>query len=281
MGHTTYSALSRSYRTMEYETKTAGNIFTQKVTPREFDPAGVTMRESRDSEEHPETVAIALFLDVTGSMREVPHMLIKNGLPRLMEKIINSGVQHPQIMISAIGDHECDDAPLQVGQFESGDQEIDVGLTRIFIEGGGGGNDGESYLLAWFLCSRFTSIDCFEKRGTKGCLFTIGDEPTLKSVPGRILDRIMGKHQNVDCTAVNLIAAASEKYNVYHIHVKEGTNHGASESVMGGWRQLLGDNFLVAESINAIPEIIAAKVVELYKANQSVSATADLGEEML
>ena len=36
------------------------------------DPFGVTARESRDSAEHPRSLAIAVLFDVTGSMRGVP-----------------------------------------------------------------------------------------------------------------------------------------------------------------------------------------------------------------
>jgi hypothetical protein len=40
-----------------------------------LDPFGVTARESRDSAEHPRSLAIAVLFDVTGSMRGVPRVL--------------------------------------------------------------------------------------------------------------------------------------------------------------------------------------------------------------
>ena len=40
-----------------------------------LDPLGVPVRESRDSAEHPESLAIAVLFDVTGSMRDVPRTL--------------------------------------------------------------------------------------------------------------------------------------------------------------------------------------------------------------
>ena len=66
-----------------------------------------------------------------------------------MDKIIQSGIKDPQVLFLAIGDHECDTSPLQVGQFESSDELLEHWLTHVWLEGGGGGNRGESYALAW------------------------------------------------------------------------------------------------------------------------------------
>src|SRR5690606_5631209 len=95
------------------------------------------------------------------------------------------------VLFLAIGDHETDSAPLQVGQFESGDAELDLWLTRTWLEGKGGANSGESYLLAWYFASKFTKLDSLDKRGQKGFLFTIGDEPGLSILPKRAINEIM------------------------------------------------------------------------------------------
>ena len=93
-----------------------------------LDPHGVAARESRDSAEHPGSVAIAVLFDVTGSMLEVPRTL-QGKLPQLLGLLLRKGyVRHPQIMFGAIGDATCDRAPLQVGQFESegSDHQLDL-----------------------------------------------------------------------------------------------------------------------------------------------------------
>ena len=55
-----------------------------------LDPFGVTVRESRDSAEHPESLAIAVLFDVTGSMLRVPRVL-QAKLPRLLGLLLRKG----------------------------------------------------------------------------------------------------------------------------------------------------------------------------------------------
>src|SRR6187431_140514 len=140
-----------------------------------LDPLGVGVRESRDSDEHPESLAIAVLFDVTGSMGSVPRVL-QTKLPQLLGLLTRkSYATDPHILFGAVGDASCDRVPLQIGQFES-DNRMDDDLARIVLEGGGGGQMTESYELAMYFMARHTSLDCFEKRGRRGYLFLIGDE---------------------------------------------------------------------------------------------------------
>jgi len=286
MGHGSYSFSDRTTRSTKlgYNTKSAKDIFVEKNLNKEMNPKGVAIRESRDSDEHPESVAIMLGLDVTGTMGTVPHYLVKNGLPTIMDKIIESGVKDPQILFMGVGDHRCDRAPLQISQFESSDELMDKWLTSVYLEGGGGRNGGESYFLPWYFASRHTSIDCFEKRGKKGILITIGDEPTHGSITKNELKRIVGKtfveqpivvddtfeqwdddfveideqeYEDKDnFTAEELLIDAQKMYDVYHIHIAQ-TKSGKIESTVNKWDDLLGDNLRVAETREDVPDIIS------------------------
>lgn len=257
MGHGTYSMSARSVRAEElgYHTKSAGEIFKQKSINNAMNPHGVTLRESRDSDDHPNSLAIMLGLDVTGSMGTVPHHLVKDGLPTIVDSIMKAGIKDPQILFMGIGDHECDQSPLQVGQFESSDELLDKWLTDIYLEGGGGGNYGESYSLAWYFSTK-TSIDCLEKRKQKGFLLTIGDEPPLKDVPKSALKKIMGPGQYDDGDLHSLLEKAREQYHVFHIHIHE-TGAGSKQETIDDWKQLLNDNLIVAERHQDVPSIIA------------------------
>lgn len=61
------------------------------------------VRESRDSNEHPETTPIIIALDVTGSMRRTPHEMIKDNFPKLMDALMQLGVKDPQLLFMAVG----------------------------------------------------------------------------------------------------------------------------------------------------------------------------------
>lgn len=271
MGNGSYDSCTRGIRASSagFYTKSSTEIFKSKSINNAMNPHGVLLRESRDSNEHPDSLAIILALDVTGSMGSIPHHLIKDGLPTIISEIQKKGIKDPQLLFLGIGDHECDSSPLQVGQFESSDELIDKWLTTIFLEGGGGGNDGESYLLTWFFAGYRTAIDCFDKRKQKGFIFSIGDEPTLKSIPKSHIKEIMGEGQFEEFTAPKLLEKAMEKYHVFHVHVKE-TSSGSRSYVIDGWKQLMQDNLIIAERHEQIPELIADKIIEVMGLNKTV-----------
>jgi hypothetical protein len=196
-----------------YASKSADAIFSKSMSS-DMTPLNLGIRESRDSDEHPESVAVMVFLDETGSMGRIPEAIVKDKLGALMNTIIDNGVPDPQIFFGAIGDHISDSSPLQVGQFESGTEELDKWLTEIFLEGYGGGQCMESYLLAWLVAGRHTSIDCFEKRNEKGFLFTIGDEMSWDSLSAKTLKDLLGYPQGEDLTDVQLLEEAQRLYNV-------------------------------------------------------------------
>ena len=274
MGMGEYSLSSRSERSviLGYETKSVNEIFSQRSINNAMNPHGVQLRESRDSEEHPDTISIVLALDVTGSMGSIPHPLVKEGLPKIMGNIIQSGIKDPQLLFLAIGDHECDQSPLQVGQFESSDELLDKWLTDVYLEGGGGGNIGESYLVAWYFAGFRTAIDCFEKRAKKGFLFTVGDEPTLPDIPLKALKGIMGDGQYENYLSTTLLDKAREMYHVYHLHIKQ-TAACSSQQTIDGWKQLMGDKLIILERHEEVSKIIPEIV-----ASNSLAASLSPGE---
>ena len=283
MGSGTYSVTDSRSRSVDlgYSTKSTAEVFTQRSINNAMSPYNLGIRESRDSEEHPNSLAIILALDVTGSMGSIPHHLIKEGLTDFMEEVvIKSGVKDAQVLFLGIGDHECDSSPLQVGQFESSDELLDKWLKDVYLEGGGGGNDGESYLLAWYTAAKHTSIDCFEKRGQKGFLVTIGDEQTLRKLPKSTLKNIIGDGQHEDYTAQALLDKAREKYHVIHIHVGE-TRAGSMKEIRDDWKQLMRDDCVIVERHQDIPDTIAKKIMSvlLEKTAEVTQSPAETREE--
>jgi len=272
MGYSSYSTLDRSMRSTNvgYATKSINQIFQQQSERKshaEMSSKNIDVRECRDSDAHPNTVPLQLYLDVTGSMGHIPHQLIKDGLPTLISKIIQSGIPDISLMFGAIGDHECDRYPLQVAQFESGDAELDMWLTRTYLEGGGGGNAGESYPLAWYFSSYHTSTDSFDKRGKKGIVVTIGDEPFLPTYPMSSLKEIMGDTCRVQSTvtAEELLAEAGKQNEIYHIFIESSYRR-----VDDAWKQLLGDHLIVIRDHTEIPTVVSELVLKNVRGGSTV-----------
>jgi len=241
-----------------YASKSAADIFSSDAK-KDMLPKDVDIRESRDSDEHPESLAVMLFLDDTGSMGRIPENIVKNELPVLMNTIIENGVEHPQVLIGAVNDHHCINTPLQIGQFESGTEELDKWLTSLAIQSGGGAQSRESYLLAWYLAGRHTSIDCFEKRNEKGFLFTIGDEMSWDKLDPRAIETVFGGEAAEGVTDKQLLEEAQRLYNVYHIHVNEAS-YKDDPQVLGYWRDMLGERLIVLEDYTAICATIATLI---------------------
>jgi hypothetical protein len=224
----------------------------------DLDPFGVTVRESRDSAEHPESLGIAVLFDVTGSMLRVPRTL-QTKLPGLLGLLLRKGyVADPQILFGAIGDATCDRAPLQIGQFES-DNRMDDDLSKFLLEGGGGGQMTESYELAMYFMARHTSIDCFEKRGRRGYLFIIGDELAYSKVKAREVRDVIGGEISGNIRLADIVAEVRRSYDVYYI-IPEGSSHARDGGLLDHWRGLLGQNVIRLDDPAAVCETIALTI---------------------
>lgn len=235
-----------------------------------LEPHGVTVREARDSDEHPTSVPIAVLFDVTGSMGLVPRRL-QQKLPQLFGLLQRKGyVEHPQIMFGAIGDATCDQVPLQIGQFES-DNRMDEQLGNILIEGGGGGQKTESYELAAYFMARHTALDSLEQRGKRGYLFIIGDETNYPYVYARGANtpatgwgtlrrrgvaEVIGDHLQEDIPTPAIYAELERKFDVYFI-LPAAASYGGDPEVLQHWRDLLGQNVIELDDLDAVCETIA------------------------
>jgi hypothetical protein len=230
----------------------------ERAVHPQMNPRGVRVRESRDSDAHPQSHAVAVLFDVTGSMQGVPRVLQAH-LPKLMGLLIRKGyLDHPQILIGAIGDATCDVAPLQVGQFESG-IEIEEDLGKLYLEGGGGGHITESYELALYFMARHTAIDCYEKRSQRGYLFVIGDEIPYAKVKRKEVEALIGDGLQASIPVEEVVAELQRTYDVYHVLPKMTSNWN-NPVVHRRWVELLGQNALRLEEPAAICELLASTI---------------------
>ncbi|GAA2895113.1 hypothetical protein Acy02nite_39700 [Actinoplanes cyaneus] len=223
-----------------------------------LDPDGVFMRECRDSDEHPMSTPIVVMFDVTGSMGAVPRVL-QTKLPQLLGMLTRRGyATDPQIMFGAIGDATCDRVPLQVGQFES-DNRMDEDLSRIVLEGGGGGQKRESYELAMYFLARHVVLDSMIQRRKKGYLFLIGDELPYRKVKPAEVKRVIGDDLAEAIPVESIVAELQRKFEVFFI-LPGAASYGGDREVLQTWRALLGQNVLELDDLDAVCETIALTV---------------------
>lgn len=247
-----------AYATKTVVGKSAKQIYAKRSVDDRFDPMGVTMRESRDSDEHPESTAIIIGLDVTGSMDDILEKVAKR-LNILVKEILDrKPVTDPQIMFNAIGDGVIDRHPFQATQFES-DIRIAEQLTDLYFERGGGGNLFESYPLAWYFAANHTDIDCLNKRGKKGFLFTMGDDCYPKSLTRYEIKRIFGDDVPEDIDTAALLNQVNRKYEVFHLVLDRDTGwRDGNSSQIEKWRNLMGERVIKVPDYTKVPEIIVS-----------------------
>ena len=248
---------SKGLSDFDYSDRTMHKAAADRTVHPNLDPKGVVYRESRDSDEHPNSRGIGVLFDVTGSMSGIPVVLQKK-LPQLLGLLLRKGyIDDPQILFGAIGDATCDTLPLQVGQFES-DNRMDDNLQNIVLEKGGGGHNTESYELAMYFMVKHVSMDCLEKRGQKGYLFMIGDERPYASLKGREVSSVIGDTVQ-DMPTTELAEKLKQMFEVYVIIPKGASNFGDSV-ISDTWRDLFGQNVLTLDDPDAVCELIALTI---------------------
>jgi len=242
--------------------KTVNDIYKSSGMIDDFDPSKITLRESRDSVDNPNSNALIVALDVTGSMDSVLEAMAREGLKTLATEIYaRKPISDPHIMYMGVGDVDAGDrAPLQVTQFEA-DIRIAEQMMDIWLERHGGGNDYEGYNLPWYFAGLKTSIDCFEKRGKKGYLFTVGDEETPKGLSVAAVKRVFGDTIQGNLTNEQLLAMVSRSYHVYHLIVNQGSHYrGHGAQVDRKWRELLGQRAMNLTDHTKMSEVIVSTI---------------------
>lgn len=266
MGGGSYNYISASSRSAnDYSMKTREEIFRQSHLNPEMNIRKKKIRESRDSEEHPESFPIIIALDETGSMGMVPEILIKDAFPDIIKLIMDAGISNPQVCFCGVGDSKnlVEEAPIQCGEFESSDELMEKWLKSIYLEGYGQGNGGEAYYLAWYFAAHHTAIDSFEKRGKRGVLITIGDEPIHRLMERSEIKHYFGDSAEKDIPISELLKTVSEKWDVYHIHIE----HGTYRLRQTNWEKILDTNVIPAEGnwSEEVKRIIPNIVIQSYK----------------
>lgn len=261
MGHARWDPSAWSTYAKSTRGKSRSALFTSRGMKDPLDPAKMGMRESRDSAHNPLSTPIIVGVDVTGSMGMLAETLVKRGLKPLFEEILDrKPVTDPHVMAMAIGDAWCDSAPLQATQFEA-DIRVAEQIQDLYVEGGGGGNNYESYNLPWYFAATKTAIDAWEKRRKKGYLFTVGDEPCPPVLEADHIRSVFGSGGQRDLATADVLAMAERQYEVFHVVVEEGHYFRHSpDAVMDSWHDVLGQRVLRLSDHEKLSEVIVSAI---------------------
>ncbi len=243
----------------------AEQIFKQEGLLKDFDPSQIKLpREALDSAMSPHSRGMIFAEDVTGSMGRYLLSLIQKQYPKLIKEVLNRFSFNPHIMFMGIGDVAAGDrAPLQVTQFES-DLRMLEQLEKLWLEKRGGANAYESYILAWYFAAKFCKMDCYEKRGEKGFIFTFGDEEPTPSLTAGELREVFGDRPELDkrsVSATDCLEMVSEKFYPYHI-ILHGSNY--YECEVSKWRDLIGGHACDLEDYDCLPELVCS-IIDMYE----------------
>jgi hypothetical protein len=243
MGYGSYSEEAHRAMTEVRHRAKPTELFGQTACHPAMNPAGVTFRESRDSDEHPHSRAIVFALDVSGSMEDIPFHLASKHLPTFMT-LARSVLPSPQVLFLAFGNAYSDASPLQVGQFESTAELMDLWLRRVHLEAGGGGW-GESYDLAMHFVARHTRTDCFEKRGQRGYFFMTADEPPFSTQNPDQVKKWIGEDPPSGARVEEVIEALQAAWIPY-VLIPDAAR-AARPNVGSVWRAFLHERCLVLD----------------------------------
>jgi hypothetical protein len=270
MGYGNYSFDAHSALIAGRAHQAQSEIFQQTQCHSLMNPKGLKVRESRDSNDHPNALGIVFALDVTGSMGDIPNLLARQELPNLMKLLTACNVADPQVMFMAVGDATSDHAALQVGQFETTAELMDQWLTWSYLEGGGGGTGSESYELALYIAAQHTDLDNWVKRRKKGYFFMTGDELPYPAVSRHQVDALIGEKLDEDIPIEEVIAAAAETYHLFFLIPDELR----AQRVQPRWQELLGDHVICLKSPKDTCSVAAAIVGLTENRIQDVDALA-------
>lgn len=271
-----YNAGSISSVTPRVRVTNASQVFKETKMRDEFNPAKIKLpREACDSAQSPHSKGIIYAEDFTGSMGSFLLSLIQKQFPRLIEMTYETVSFNPHIMFMGVGDvNQGDRAPLQVTQFET-DLRMLEQLEKLWLERGGGRNSYESYILPWYFAGKYCKMDCFDKRGEKGFLFTFGDEEPTPSLSPYELKTVFGDREDLDVrtvTATDCLEMATEKFNCYHI-ILRGANY--DYNVVSDWKDLMEGHACDLSDYECLPELVCT-ILKMYEGLSKTEAIKEI-----
>lgn len=198
---------------------------------------------------------LIIMCDVTGSMGEWPATIFSK-LPYLEKEGQEYLGKDLEICFGAIGDHTCDNYPLQVREFAQG-LDLKKRLEELVVEGGGGAGQREGYEMAALYCARNVDMPVLAKPiciiiGDEGFYDTISKEDAWSKAKVMIQGRVRSSE---------VFDELKRKFAVYLIRKPYQRGRGdelsaADKTIHAQWEKVLGNDHIVM-----LPE--AGRVVDV------------------
>jgi hypothetical protein len=186
-----------------------------------------------------------IVIDETGSMGDWPGTIFSK-LPYLENEAKEYLGEDYEICFMAIGDANCsgEKYPLQVRPFAHG-LDLEKRLKELVIEGGGGGQQTETYELA-----AFAALECVKMpKAIKPYIIFIGDEKCYDYVDPDHIQNLLGIKLEKSLSTAELFKKLTDKYSVYLIRKSYGTSGGNDMSaddkeITRHWAALIGEDHI-------------------------------------
>jgi hypothetical protein len=251
--HSDTASRARS-KTPDFEYTNTATKIHENLDPLRIKDKPFGKLESRDNVDHPNSNAVLVCFDVTGS-NKARAVDAQKKLPNLMD-LLHKYLADPQVSVAANDDFTVEaHNSIQISDFES-DNRIDEHIRNVWLVGDGGGNDGESYDLLLYAAARKTVLDCFEKRNRKGYFFMYADEPIFDEVDPAQVKNIFGDTLQAAIPIAEIIEEVRKQYHVFVIWPQSGYQHARDKYV-----ELFGDeSVLTLQHPNLICEMIGSVI---------------------
>lgn len=155
---------------------------------------------------------IVFALDVTGSMGDWSK-IIYDKMPMFYGQLMmQKYLVDPSISFCAVGDYTSDTTPLQIAEFGQGN-EIDQLISKIYLEGKGGGGYSESYEFPAYFYLKQVELQNSELP----FFFITGDESYYEEINPQYIEKHIGLIEKSQVHSHDVWEGLKKKYNTFLI----------------------------------------------------------------
>lgn len=185
----------------------------------------------KGSTKHP----IVIMLDVTGSNTDFAK-IVYDKMPMFYGQIEQKGyLKDFEISVCAIGDAYSDEYPLQIADFAKG-KDIDGWLSKLVLEGAGGGQRCETYELGAYYLLRNFEVN----NGVEPIVFFLGDESPYDTVTLKHIREYIGSRLTEDSvmTTSNIFKALLDKIPNTYVFLNPYQGYINDKDISKKWKSL-------------------------------------------